>query len=200
MSAAHRTEGRGHTQPTRHSHSPLCRAWVVEQSVAGWRGRRRLGRWCACDDGTVVCADRSRVPWQLPPSCPGPAQHQAVKYCHRGPSSAFSGSQRRRQAGACRSDLLGGARAGMRRALTRGRNSPNNTKGIRNAASRSAGARASHVTEDSAEHSPRLARPGFSPCLLPKAAPQPPSLPLCARSWVGQGQSSRSALWGPRSD
>lgn len=54
----------------------------------------------------------------------------------QGPSSAFSGSQCGSWAGVCRSDLLGSEQAGMRRALTRGRLSPNDTKGIRNATSR----------------------------------------------------------------
>lgn len=126
-------------------------------------------------------------PRQLSPSHPGPTRHQAVKYCHRGPSSAFSGSQRGSRAGACRSGLLGSEQAGVRRAPTQGRHSPNDTEGIRNATSRcnglapspSAGARAFHVTEDRAEHSPRLAGPASPPRLPSKGcatAPLPPAV------------------------
>lgn len=53
-------------------HGWWSRAWLAGGEGGAWDGR------CACDDGTMVCANRSRVPWQLPPSRPGPAQHQIL--------------------------------------------------------------------------------------------------------------------------
>lgn len=155
--------------------------WLAGGEGGAWDG------WCACDDGTVVCADRSRVPMAASSLPSRPHTVSGGQILPQGAQQHLLRESAWKAAGVCRSDLLGSAQAVMRRALTQGRHSPNNTKGIRNAASwcyclapwRSAGAHASHVMEDSAEHSPHLARPSLSPCLLPKAEPQPPPSP-CA--------------------